>query len=87
MDISSRCALMCGQEAEALGLPALVGYIMHDGIVEDDIEGWSDSVFAEWCQNIITRFGEDKQEALLCLYDACAEVMERYGNMIEEQIL
>lgn len=83
-NLITRCRLMCGQEAEALGLPLESGYFIHDSIAADDKYGWSREVFEGWVNLLLMIFGEENESSLLELFGKCQELMGQYGQLIEE---
>jgi hypothetical protein len=85
-DISTRCILMCGQEAIVMGLPKEAGYAIHEGLVADNIDNWSEDQFMSWTEALAETFGLENELKLIDLYNECGEILERYGMLIEQTV-
>jgi hypothetical protein len=69
-------------EAVALDLPPEAGYVIHDGIVDDELFNWTEEQFLHWCNALVLYFGVHNEDSLNTLYRACIDLMESYGEMM-----
>jgi hypothetical protein len=77
-----RVRLRSESEAVALDLPPEMGVEVYDGIVADDVNGWSEDVFVGWCADIEAKYGVEWGEWRE-LYGSISKIMGEYAPLIE----
>lgn len=78
-ELVNRCRLMCGAEAELANLPYELGIEIHDGIVRDDVERWSEEQYLNWCKELDHKWAQYEQSQLTELYLSISKLMGDYG--------
>lgn len=82
-EITERCRLACGAEAEAMGFPTQAGYDIYAAI-EDDFEEWSEDEFIDWIMELQVLYGKVSRTGcqLIALHNRCNDIVRQYAQLV-----